>query len=305
MSPLWRRRLPWLAALPAVLLVAAAIVAGTGNGHSPFAIPALAEDELPAPKQPIPRDPQTLAATLTVNTNALQRAIDRWRDQGDPVRERPPREVALRALYHQRIHILLSDRRRLARRTVARLSPALAAEARDLIAARRALVRLAGPPPKQPARRRWRTGPALPPGRLLRLYRRAPDRFGVSRRVLAAVNHVETNFNKLRSRSTAGARGPMQFIPSTWRAYGMGGDVDDPRDAIMGAANYLRASGAPPRYRRALFAYNPSSLYVAAVLRYMRVIRRDVRAFYALHAWQVFVRKRGGGLRRVTGPRPR
>ena len=44
----------------------------------------------------------------------------------------------------------------------------------------------------------------------------------------------------------AGAQGPMAvLIPATWRAYGMGGDVRDPRDAIMGAADYLRASGAP------------------------------------------------------------
>ena len=76
------------------------------------------------------------------------------------------------------------------------------------------------------------------------------------------MNLVETGFNKLRNDSVAGAQGPMQFIPSTWRAYGMGGDIHDPRDAIMGAANYLRASGAPGNYRRALYAYNPSTLYV-------------------------------------------
>jgi membrane-bound lytic murein transglycosylase B len=33
----------------------------------------------------------------------------------------------------------------------------------------------------------------------------------------------------------------MQFIPSTWAAYGLGGDVHDPHDAVMGAANYLHA----------------------------------------------------------------
>ena len=94
----------------------------------------------------------------------------------------------------------------------------------------------------------------------------------------------------------------MQFIPSTWRAYGMGGD-DDPRDAILGAANLLRASGAPGDYDRALHAYNPSRLYVTAVPA-TRAIRRSFRTYYVLHSWQVFVRTTRG-LRRPTGPRPR
>ena len=88
--------------------------------------------------------------------------------------------------------------------------------------------------------------------------------------MLAAVNLVETDFNRLRNSSSSGAQGPMQFLPSTWRRYGLGGDIHDPHDAILGAANYLRRSGAPGNYRRALFAYNPSSLYVDAVLRYTR-----------------------------------
>lgn len=101
--------------------------------------------------------------------------------------------------------------------------------------------------------------------------------------------------------ATAGARGPMQFIPATWSAYGLGGDVRDPRDAILGAANYLHASGSPGNDRRAVFAYNHSGHYVSAVLRYAARIRRDPRAFYAYYAWQVYVRTPGGA-RRITGP---
>ena len=70
--------------------------------------------------------------------------------------------------------------------------------------------------------------------------------------VLAAVNYVESRFGRLRNESVSGARGPMQFMPATWRAYGLGGDVRDPRDAIMGAANYLHASGAPRDYAPAV-----------------------------------------------------
>jgi len=93
----------------------------------------------------------------------------------------------------------------------------------------------------------------------------------------------------------------MQFIPATWRAYGLGGNVRDPRDAILGAANYLHANGAPANNRRALYRYNPSSLYVDAVLRYAKRIRADRRAFYVYYARQVFVRT-PQGLRRITGP---
>jgi membrane-bound lytic murein transglycosylase B len=93
----------------------------------------------------------------------------------------------------------------------------------------------------------------------------------------------------------------MQFIPSTWAAYGLGGDIRDPHDAILGAANYLHASGAPRDLRRALYAYNPSAHYVNAVLAYAGRIRRDARNLFAYYAWQVFVRT-PEGLRRITGP---
>jgi membrane-bound lytic murein transglycosylase B len=119
--------------------------------------------------------------------------------------------------------------------------------------------------------------------------------------VLAAVNLVESAYGRLRNTSTAGAQGPMQFIPSTWDAYGMGGDVRDPRDAILGAANYLSASGAPGDIRGALYAYNPSADYVNAVLAYAERIRRDPRAFFSYYAWQVYVRTTAG-TRRITGP---
>jgi membrane-bound lytic murein transglycosylase B len=120
--------------------------------------------------------------------------------------------------------------------------------------------------------------------------------------VLAAVNYVESAFNKLRNASAAGAQGPMQFIPSTWRAYGLRGDVHDPHDAILGAANYLHADGAPRNYRRALFRYNPSSFYVDAVLRYAARFRSDPRAYDVFYSRQVFVNT-PRGLVRLTGPR--
>ena len=63
-----------------------------------------------------------------------------------------------------------------------------------------------------------KTARARPAADLLGYYREAQRRFGVPWNVLASVNFVETKFGKLRSASAAGAQGPMQFMPATWRA---------------------------------------------------------------------------------------
>jgi soluble lytic murein transglycosylase-like protein len=252
--------------------------------------------EAPKPDEGIPLDRDELAKRLGRTRAALAAEIDRWLADEDRNSDAPP-DVTLYALYEQRIYLALTSRDRLARAVLERLDGELAAEADEILEARRALSSLSTPQP----RRRFRTGPARPARVLLRYYREAEDRFGVAWRVLTAVNFVESAFNRLRNKSTAGARGPMQFLPSTWDAYGMGGDIDDPRDAIMGAANYLHASGAPGDYRAALYAYNPSDAYVKAVLNYARLIRRDRHRYFAFHSWQVFVRT-PDGIERITGP---
>jgi hypothetical protein len=205
--------------------------------------------------------------------------------------------VTLLALHQQRIHLLLSERRRLAARTLELLPGRVAAHLRATLRARRKLGPLVTPQPL----RAFRTGPAQPAGVLLRHYREAQRRFGVRWPLLAAVNFVESAFGRMRNNSVADAQGPMQFIQSTWEAYGMGGNVRDPRDAILGAANYLHANGAPGDERNALYRYNPSTLYVDAVLAYAGRIRRDPRAYFAYYSWQVFVRT-PSGVRRITGP---
>jgi hypothetical protein len=248
----------------------------------------------PAPNAPVPREPAALASSLNATDAGLESAIARWthRDRGAP-----PRDVTLYALYQQRIYIALTTRPALAQAVLLRLPPRRAAHLRDTLFARARLLRLATPRPLSA----FRTGPPRPAGRLLAYYREAERRFGVAWNVLAAVNLVESAFGKLRNTSTAGAQGPMQFIPATWRAYGLGGDVNDPHDAILGAANYLRASGAPRNYRRALYAYNRSDAYVEGVLLYGRRMRANPQAFLGYYAWQVFVRT-PSGLRRLTGP---
>jgi len=165
-------------------------------------------------------------------------------------------------------------------RAVVRLLPSrLARDVTDDVIARRDLLRLAPKKPGPPVR----LGSALPVTRLRALYADGQRLTGVAWQVLAAVNFVESDFGRVREPSAAGAQGPMQFMPSTWAAYGQG-DVHQPRAAILAAARYLRAAGAPGRERAALLRYNPSSLYVDAVERYAGRMRRDASSLLVFYA---------------------
>ena len=206
----------------------------------------------PAPTAPLPAGPARVATALTQTTARLEAAIDVWQS-GPRAGRATPRDVSLWALHQQRLYFALTYDEELGRRAW----PLLGREARETLAARRRLVGLTPPTRLPPSA--FRTGTAAPAALLLRWYREAERRFGVDWAVLAAVNFVESGFGRLRSASTAGAQGPMQFLPATWRAYGLGGDVHDPHDAILGAANYLRASGAERDLRGALYAYNHST----------------------------------------------
>ena len=255
---------------------------------------ALALAAPPPPTAPLPHRPAAVAETLERTTEELHRAIDDWQD-GPRAAGPTPRDVTLWALHQQRLFLQLTYDAELGRRA----RPLLSRDARETLDARRRLVELTPPTRLPPSA--FRTGPSLPARTLLRHYREAERRFGVEWEVLAAVNFVETGFYKLRSRSSAGAQGPMQFVPATWRAYGLGGDVHDPRDAILGAANYLRASGASRDLRRALWHYNHSDRYVDAVVTFAAQMRRDPDVLFQYHAWQIFV-KTPAGPRRITGP---
>lgn len=118
------------------------------------------------------------------------------------------------------------------------------------------------------------------PGPYLALYMKSADHcLPVARpcdrldwAILAAIGSVESGHGVNMGPSSAGALGPMQFMPATWRSMGVDGNNDgrpnimDPEDAIPAAARYLRASGAPEDYHRALLAYNNAEWYVAEVM---------------------------------------
>jgi hypothetical protein len=154
----------------------------------------------------------------------------------------------------------------------------------------------------------WTIVAPRPGTELLAAYHDAETETGVPWNTLAAVNLVETRMGRIRSASSAGALGPMQFLPSTWAQYGEGGDIQNDDDAIHAAARLLKANGAPADIGGALYRYNPASQYVKAVQLYAEVIGNDERAFSTYYHWPVLVHlesgdvilKEGGGVEPVV-----
>lgn len=226
--------------------------------------------------------PEQLAAGLSTNDAALRQAISTWREAaGDPPAGQAPAEVMEPSLYLQRKVRRLAAKPKLATATFALLPGAVRSDTRALVNAAVKLRRLhAGG-----KRRKLKVGKPEPLASLVSHYEKAERSHRVGTEYLAAVNLVETKFGRVKSNSTAGAKGPMQFIPGTWKIYGRGGDIRDPHDAIQAAARLLSDRGAPRRYGRALYAYNQSKLYVKAVTIYAKLIARDPDAMPILYCW--------------------
>ena len=146
----------------------------------------------------------------------------------------------------------------------------------------------------QPTLPAWRIIPPTPAGELLDYYRLAEAATGVGWNYLAAINLIETAFGRIEGVSTAGAQGPMQFMPSTFAAFGEGGDILSPHDSVMAAGRYLAANGFAGDPDYALYRYNNSNQYVQAVHDYAAVIAADPAAFPAYHRWDVYYRTTAG-----------
>jgi hypothetical protein len=155
----------------------------------------------------------------------------------------------------------------------------------------------------------WRILPPEPAGQLLRYYKEASAATGIAWEVLAAVNLVETGMGRIDGISLADARGPMQFLPSTWAepGIGQGGDIRNPRDAIPAAARYLVRRGGLKDIRKGLWGYNNSRHYVRAVLLYADLLKEDPAAFTGLYHWEIHFLSTAGDLWLPVGydqPRP-
>jgi hypothetical protein len=123
-----------------------------------------------------------------------------------------------------------------------------------------------------------RNPPAGRPSSYLALFQESAAQYcpGLSWTVLAAIGQIESGDGANTGPSSAGALGPMQFLPSTWQVWGIDGfgdtgppNIMNPYDAVPSAARLLCASGAAhggQALRAAIFAYNHATWYVDEVL---------------------------------------
>ena len=248
----------------------------------PFDLDLLAATDPPAPVRFTvalrdPTTPGTLAATIVAGEEAVRDASlsDDARAVAAHRVQRAYRQLGRSVAWRDEVVAMLPARWR--------------DTASGNLAARDALNRLLAdgePPTELPA---WAVVAPEPVDDLLRHYRDAEAEIGADWEVLAAINLVETRMGRIVGLSTAGARGPMQFIPASWDAFGAGGDIDDARDSIFAAARHLtQRPGSPPSERNALFNYNNSPHYVDAVVAYADVLRADPDAYRSYHGWQVY-----------------
>lgn len=114
------------------------------------------------------------------------------------------------------------------------------------------------------------------PAHLMTHFKAAEEQYGISWSVLASIAFTESSFRPgvIGPPNYTGelARGMMQFLPSTWKTYGIDGDGDgkadilNPIDSIYSAANYLAANKGASNIKDALFLYNHSNEYVNKIL---------------------------------------
>ncbi|MEY2451609.1 MAG: hypothetical protein QOD92_1183 [Acidimicrobiaceae bacterium] len=135
----------------------------------------------------------------------------------------------------------------------------------------------------------WRIIEPAPQAELMAHYQEAEAQFGVGWNYLASINLIESALGRIHGLSSAGAQGPMQFMPATWEGYGAGGDINSPHDSILAAARYLAANGfAEGNVDGSLFNYNHSTSYVNAIKDIADVLALDPQAFAGYYRWEVF-----------------
>jgi membrane-bound lytic murein transglycosylase B len=272
----------------AVLLTACSAGGRSGGGAPTAGAPAAPTSRPPAqaptaaatappPATPTTARPATAAARLAAQLTSAETAIR------DPAT--PPSRLRALGQAQQRAYRAVVRRPRLLPQVLALVPPALRRTVKANALAGAELRKLSRPAARLP---RWRIVAPAPAAALLKRYRAADARLDVPWQYLAAIHLVETRMGRIRGTSSAGARGPMQFLPATWRRYGAGGDINATGDAVLAAARLLRANGAPADMARALYAYNPSRRYVRAVTAYAEQMRADPRAFLGYYHWQVY-----------------
>lgn len=275
---------------------------GTASG-SPSASESTSDQTRPRAADSVPDEavanlPTVPAEAPATLADQLDLAVATLQDS-----DAPASDVRRAGEFHQlAVRSLATRSGEFRRKVTSRLQRRTALVVVPTIRAAKELHDLTSPQPKLP---RWRIVAPPPPKELLGHYRHAERRTGVPWTYLAAIHLVETRMGRIRGTSTAGARGPMQFIPSTWELYGEG-DINDPRDAILAAARLLKRNGAPRDMAEALWHYNPSDYYVRAVSAYARTMQRSPSMYRGYWHWRVlYSHERGTYVLPVGYPKKR
>jgi membrane-bound lytic murein transglycosylase B len=125
---------------------------------------------------------------------------------------------------------------------------------------------------------------SAPIAQLVGFYQASGGHYGIDWSFLASINFIESDFGRVNGPSSAGAMGPMQFMPGTWASYGVG-DIMSPHDSIEAAARYLHAMGGPGNMDRAIYRYNNDTDYVASVEGFAAAFREDPGWVDRLYYW--------------------
>jgi len=268
-----------------VALALGVVLAGCAQPAEPVAAPAPAGTSAPA-AAPVTKMDEPAGAQPKLSSDPAQIGADLVADE-QAIRDPATGEPALVAAARRQQAAYRAIGRRPAWDPVIRplIPPNLVATYDRNIDARRQLTAMSPVRDTLPA---WRIIPTASADELLNLYREAAAATGVGWNYLAAINLVETRFGSIAGLSTAGAQGPMQFMPETWASYGNGGDVNSPRDAIMGAGRFLAASGFANSPDRAVYAYNHANEYVRAIKDYAAILAEDPGSFAGFYRWDVY-----------------
>ncbi len=269
-----------------IALVVIALASCSGNG--PGATPSATSAPTARPSPTSTRAPDPFALAQSYEANSVSELADRLIEAETAIRAGG--DIAERARVQQAAYRQLVVTPSWRDETYELLPSPLVEDARANVQAGAELRALTQAREELPP---WRIVKPPSAAALLGYYQDAGRTSGIDWQYLAAIHLSETRMGRIRGTSIAGAKGPMQFLPSTWAAYGKG-NIDDPRDAVAAAARYLKAHGAPANMPRALFAYNHSDHYVKAITLYAGVMRRDPRTYHAYHAWQVYYRTTAG-----------
>jgi hypothetical protein len=215
----------------------------------------------------------------------------------------PADDRALAGIDHQLVLRALADRPDLDDEVLGALDPTARPAVEGVVRARQFLQARSASRPPQPLPDElpaWTIVEPEPIDILLAHYAEAERLTGVAWYWMAAIHLQETRMGRIQGVSTAGAVGPMQFLPTTWAAC-CTGDPTVTRDAIIGAATYLAQSGGPDDMAAAVYQYNPNDGYVAVVTAYATSLRDEPELYDGYHAFQVFFASSAGTVRLPVG----